>query len=59
MSCGEKKGKAGRKPTGVKRVRFQVSCRAEELAALRQGARVANKTLSRYVMDAALLAASR
>lgn len=59
MSAQDGAGKRGRKPTGVRRVRFQVSCQAEELAALRRLARTAGKTLSRYVIDSALLEAAR
>ena len=44
----------GRKPTGVKRVSFSVSCQPEELEAVKAAAAQAGKTVSRFLLDLAL-----
>lgn len=44
----------GRKPTGVKRVSFSVSCQPEELAAVKAAAARSGKTVSRFLLDLAL-----
>lgn len=44
----------GRKPTGVKRVSFSVSCQPEELEAVKSAAAKAGKTVSRFLLDLAL-----
>ena len=44
----------GRKPTGVKRVSFSVSCQPEELEAVKAAAAKAGKTVSRFLLDLAL-----
>lgn len=43
----------GRKPTGVRRVSFSVSCQPEELERLKSLAAEAGKTVSRFLLDAA------
>lgn len=45
---------AGRKPTGLKRVSFSVSCQLEELERIKELARKAGKTVSRYLLDLGL-----
>ena len=42
----------GRKPTGLKRVSFCVSCQPEELARLKELAKESGKTMSRFLLDA-------
>lgn len=44
----------GRKPTGVKRVTFCVSCQPEQLKAIKLAATKAGKTVSRFLIDSAL-----
>lgn len=44
----------GRKPTGVKRVSFCVSCQPEELELVKQLAQKSGKTVSRFLLDAVL-----
>ncbi|MBQ7165899.1 MAG: ribbon-helix-helix protein, CopG family [Treponema sp.] len=44
----------GRKPTGVKRVSFCVSCQPEELAKIKELAEKSGKTVSRLLLDAVL-----
>lgn len=44
----------GRKPTGVKRVSFCVSCQPEELERVKQLAEESGKTVSRFLLDAVL-----
>ncbi|MGP1459134.1 MAG: plasmid mobilization protein [Treponema sp.] len=44
----------GRKPTGVKRVSFSVSCQPEELAELKRRAKLSGKTVSKFILDAVL-----
>lgn len=44
----------GRKPTGLKRVTFNVSCQPEELERIRELAKASGKTKSRYLVDLAL-----
>ena len=44
----------GRKPTGVRRVSFSVSCQPEELEQVKSLAAQAGKTISRFLLDAAL-----
>ena len=44
----------GRKPTGLRRVTFNVSCQPEERDELRRLAREAGKTVSAFLLDAAL-----
>lgn len=44
----------GRKPTGVKRVSFSVSCQPEELEQVKSLAAQAGKTVSRFLLDAVL-----
>ena len=44
----------GRKPTGVRRVSFAVSCQPEELAEVRRLAKEAGKTVSAFLLDAVL-----
>ena len=56
---GKKKGSAGnpgsgRKPTGLKRVSFCVSCQPEELQQIKELAAGAGKTVSRFLLDAVL-----
>ena len=55
----KKKGSAGnpgsgRKPTGLKRVSFCVSCQPEELQQIKELAAEAGKTVSRFLLDAVL-----
>lgn len=57
--AGRKKGSpgipgAGRKATGVRRVSFSVSCQPEELAAVKEKAAAAGKSVSRFLLDLAL-----
>ena len=49
---GVRKG-AGRKATGVRRVSFSVSCQPEELAAVKEKAAAAGKSVSRFLLDLA------
>ena len=44
----------GRKPTGIKRVSFSVSCQPEELAELKRRAKLSGLTVSRFLLNAAL-----
>ncbi len=44
----------GRKPTGVRRVSFSVSCQPEELEAVKAAAAKAGKTVSRFLLDLAI-----
>ncbi len=44
----------GRKPTGVRRVSFSVSCQPEELEAVKAAAAKSGKTVSRFLLDLAL-----
>lgn len=44
----------GRKPTGVRRVSFCVSCQPEELAKIKELAEKSGKTVSRLLLDAVL-----
>ena len=44
----------GRKPTGVRRVSFSVSCQPEELEQVKSLAAQAGKTVSRFLLDAVL-----
>ena len=44
----------GRKPTGVKRVSFSVSCQPEELAELKRRAKLSGLTVSKFILNAAL-----
>ena len=44
----------GRKPTGVKRVSFSVSCQPEELAALKALAKEKGVPLSRLIVETLL-----
>lgn len=44
----------GRKATGLKRVRFQVSCQPEEEAEIRRYAEEAGMSLSKYMVESAL-----
>lgn len=44
----------GRKPTGIKRVSFSVSCQPEELSEIKRLAKERNKTVSRFLLDAVL-----
>lgn len=44
----------GRKPTGVRRVSFPVSCQPEELEQVKSLAAQAGKTVSRFLLDAVL-----
>ena len=44
----------GRKPTGLKRVSFCVSCQPEELQQIKELAAEAGKTVSRFLLDAVL-----
>lgn len=44
----------GRKPTGVRRVSFSVSCQPEELAQIKRLAEKNGKTVSRLLLDAVL-----
>lgn len=51
----KERGEAGgRKPTGVKRVSFSVSCQPEELEAVKAAAARSGKTVSRFLLDLAL-----
>ncbi|MDD5789218.1 MAG: hypothetical protein PUE30_01625 [Spirochaetia bacterium] len=43
----------GRKPTGLKRVSFSVSCQPEELTELKKLAKESGKTTSRFLLDLA------
>ncbi len=43
----------GRKPTGVKRVSFSVSCQPEELEKVKALAGAAGKSISRFLLDLA------
>lgn len=43
----------GRKPTGLKRVSFSVSCQPEELERLKELAKKSGKTTSRFLLDLA------
>lgn len=57
--AGKKKGSpgnpgAGRKPTGLKRVSFCVSCQPEELQQIKELAEEAGKSVSRFLLDAVL-----
>ena len=45
---------SGRKPTGLKRVSFCVSCQPEELQQIKELAAEAGKTVSRFLLDAVL-----
>lgn len=44
----------GRKPTGIKRVSFSVSCQPEELAELKRRAKLSGLTVSKFLLNAAL-----
>ena len=44
----------GRKPTGIKRVSFSVSCQPEELQKVKDLAGQSGKTVSRFLLDLAL-----
>lgn len=44
----------GRKPTGVRRVSFSVSCQPEELEEVKSAAAKAGKTVSRFLLDLAM-----
>lgn len=44
----------GRKPTGVKRVSFAVSCQPEELLALKAAAKAAGVPLSKLIIRSVL-----
>lgn len=44
----------GRKPTGVRRVSFAVSCQPEERDEIRRLAKEAGKTVSAFLVEAAL-----
>ena len=46
--------RGGRKPTGLRRVVFSVSCQPEEREAVRRLAKEAGKTVSAFLLDAAL-----
>lgn len=52
LASGNRGG--GRKPTGVRRVSFSVSCQPEERAEIRRLAGEAGKTVSAFLVDAAL-----
>lgn len=43
----------GRKPTGLKRVSFSVSCQPEELEELKKLVKESGKTTSRFLLDLA------
>lgn len=43
----------GRKPTGLKRVSFSVSCQPEELVRLKELVTKSGKTTSRFLLDLA------
>lgn len=43
----------GRKPTGLKRVSFCVSCQPEELERLKEMVKESGKTTSRFLLDLA------
>lgn len=43
----------GRKPTGVRRVSFSVSCQPEELEKLKELVKKSGKTTSRFLLDLA------
>lgn len=43
----------GRKPTGIKRVSFSVSCQPDELQKVKELAEKSGKTLSRFLLDLA------
>lgn len=43
----------GRKPTGLKRVSFCISCQPEELARLKELVAKSGKTTSRFLLDLA------
>ena len=44
----------GRKPTGLKKVSFCVSCQPEELQQIKELAAEAGKSVSRFLLDAVL-----
>ena len=44
----------GRRPTGIRRVSFSVSCQPEARAEIRRLAREAGKTVSAFLVEAAL-----
>lgn len=44
----------GRKPTGVKRITLALSCQPEEAAKIKELAKQADKTVSRFLLDAVL-----
>lgn len=48
----------GRKPTGVKRVTFSVSCQPEELEKVKALAAESGKSVSRFLLDLALNSAN-
>lgn len=48
----------GRKPTGVKRVSFSVSCQPEELEKVKDLAAESGKSVSRFLLDLALNSAN-
>ena len=43
----------GRKPTGIKRVSFSISCQPEELTKIKELAEQSGKTVSRFLLDLA------
>ncbi len=49
----EEQKKRGRKATGLKRVSFNVSCQPEELVKVKELAKTANKTVSKFLLDLA------
>lgn len=48
------KGNAGRKPTGTRRVMFQVSCQPEERERIKILAAQAGKTVSAFIIEKVL-----
>lgn len=48
----------GRKPTGVKRVSFSVSCQPEELEKVKALAAESGKSVSRFLLDLAFNSAN-